>query len=304
LSRNRGLLALILVLVSTALLYQGGYLNDLIPRPEPEPEPNPEPEASTIKIAAFNIQIFGQAKRSKADVMEVLTRVSREFDVVLVQEIRDISGETAPAYLAAINGLEGPPYAYVESPRLGRTSSKESYAYYWNTASVDYVEGSAHVYDDVGDVYEREPFIASFRASGFDFTLIGVHTKPEEARWEIGNLTIVAQGVLDADSGEKDIIVLGDLNADGDYFDEDGPSPLKLEPYIWITGNTLDTMTKTDWTYDRMVITGATIHEYVEGSCTAFYFDSEYGLSGDIVADVSDHYPLYAVFRVDLADDD
>jgi deoxyribonuclease-1-like protein len=166
------------------------------------------------------------------------------------------------------------------------------------------VEGSAHVYDDAGDVYEREPFIASFRAGGFDFTLIGVHTKPEEARWEIGNLTIVAQGVLDADPVERDIIVLGDLNADGSYFDEDGPSPLKLEPYIWITGNTLDTMTKTDWTYDRMVITGATTHEYVDGSCTAFYFDAEYGLSGDIVADISDHYPLYAVFRVDLADDD
>ena len=293
-SRNRGFLALILVLASVALLYQGGYLDG----------PNPEPESPTIRVAAFNIQIFGQAKRSNAEVMEVLTRIAREFDVILVQEIRDSSGETAPAYLAGINGLEGPPYAYVESPRLGRTSSKESYAYYWNTASVDYVEGSAHTYDDATDVYEREPFIASFRAGLFDFTLIGVHTKPEAAIWEIGNLTVVAQGVLDADPGEKDIIILGDLNADGGYFDEDGPSPLRQEPYIWITGNALDTMTKTDWTYDRIVITGATTREYVDGSCTAFYFDSEYGLSGDIVAEVSDHYPLYAVFRVDLPDDD
>lgn len=192
----------------------------------------------------------------------------------------------------------------MESPRLGRTSSKESYAYYWNTASVDYVEGSAYTYDDARDVYEREPFIASFTADGFDFTLIGVHTKPEETRWEIGNLTQWPKSVLDTDPGEKDIIVLGDLNADGEYFDEEGPSPLKPEPYMWITGNTLDTMTKTDWTYDRMVITGATIHEYVEGSCTAFYFDNEYGLSGDIVAEVSDHYPVYAAFRVDLPDDD
>ncbi|HUV33440.1 MAG TPA: endonuclease/exonuclease/phosphatase family protein [Candidatus Desulfaltia sp.] len=291
---------LIVVLSGLYLAYQEGYLDRLLGPEEQEPTP----DASTIRVAAFNIQVFGATKRGKPEVMEVLTRIAREFDVVLVQEIRDISGETAPAYLAAINGLEGPAYAYVESPRLGRTSSKESYAYYWNTATVRLVEGSAYVYNDTLDVYEREPFVASFTAGGFDFTLIGVHTKPEDARWEVGNLTIVADSVMAANPGEKDIIILGDLNADGSYFDEDGPSPLKAEPYIWVTSNSLDTMTKTDWTYDRVVITGASLHEYVDMSCTAFYFDSEYGLSGEIVADVSDHYPLYAVFRVDLADDD
>lgn len=269
-----------------------------------EPTPSPVTGETTIKVAAFNIQVFGKTKREKPEVMDVLTKVAREFDVILVQEIRDASGETAPAYLAAINALDGPAYQYVESPRLGRTSSKESYAYYWNTATVTCVEGSAHVYNDTLDVYEREPFIASFAAGGFDFTLVGVHTKPEEARWEIGNLTIVVDSVLAADPGERDVIILGDLNADGAYFDEDGGSPLKEEPYIWVTDNSLDTMTKTDWTYDRVVITEATLYEYVEDSCTAFYFDAEYGLSVDIVTDVSDHYPLYAVFRVGLPDDD
>jgi len=291
---------LIVVLSGLYLAYQEGYLDRLLGPEEPEPTS----EDSTIRVAAFNIQVFGATKRGKPEVMGVLTKVAREFDVVLVQEIRDISGETAPAYLAAINGLEGPAYAYVESPRLGRTSSKESYAYYWNTATVRLVEGSAYVYNDTLDVYEREPYIASFTAGGFDFTLIGVHTKPEDARWEIGNLTIVAGSVGAANPGEKDIVILGDLNADGSYFDEDGPSPLKAEPYLWVTSNSLDTMTKTDWTYDRIVITGASLYEYVDGSCTAFYFDSEYGLSGEMVADVSDHYPLYAVFRVALADDD
>jgi len=299
--RNRGYLALILVLASAVfLLYQGGYLDG----PGSEPEPGTEPEASTIRVAAFNVQVFGQTKRGKAEVMDVLFRVAREFDVVLIQEIRDSSGETAPAYLEGINGLEWPPYAYVESPRLGRTSSKESYAYYWNTATVQLIEGSARVYEDALDVYEREPYVASFRAGLFDFTLIGVHTRPEDARWEIGNLTVVARSVLDANPAEADIVILGDLNADGDYFDEDGPSPLREEPYVWLTDNGLDTMTRTDWTYDRIVVTGSTLHEYVGGSCTAFYFDAEYGLSGNIVEDVSDHYPLYAVFRVDQPDDD
>ena len=38
-------------------------------------------ETETAKIAAFNIQIFGQAKSQKEDVMSVLTKIVREFDI-------------------------------------------------------------------------------------------------------------------------------------------------------------------------------------------------------------------------------
>ena len=68
----------------------------------------------------------------------------------------------------------------------------------------------------------------------------------------------------------------------------------------------MDTMTKTDWTYDRMVMTDATVdHEYVYDSAEAFYFDNEYGIRDQgLVRAVSDHYPVYAIFRTDLLDDD
>ena len=39
-------------------------------------------ERTTAKIAAFNIQVFGRAKRQKEDVMAVLTKIVREFDIV------------------------------------------------------------------------------------------------------------------------------------------------------------------------------------------------------------------------------
>lgn len=51
-------------------------------------------ETETAKIAAFNIQIFGQAKSQKEDVMAVLTRIVREFDIVLIQEVRDASEQS------------------------------------------------------------------------------------------------------------------------------------------------------------------------------------------------------------------
>ena len=276
------------------------------PTPGPEEEPAPE-EPATIKVAAFNIQIFGRAKREKEDVMAILVNITRQFDLVLIQEIRDSSETTAPLFLEMINEAEGPEYAYVRSPRLGRTSSKEAYAYFYNTETVTHEEGSDHVYNDTDDVFEREPYIATFSSGGFDFTLIGIHTKPDHAPQEIGNLTLVVASVLAEHPDEADIIILGDLNADGSYFDEDGTSnPLQALEYHWTVTDEMDTMTKTEWTYDRIILLNATYsHEYLDGSTQVYYFDQEHGITDEgLVWDVSDHYPVYAEYTTDLMDDD
>jgi len=308
LSRKTGPLVVIAALLIAALFsIQQGILDPFLDQgdgdSETDGEPEPTPVAS-IKVAAFNIQVFGRTKRSKPEVMEVLVDVAREFDVMLVQEIRDSSGETAPAYLDLINGGDAS-YAYVESERLGRSTSKESYAYYWDTETVEYLVGSAYVYNDTGDVFEREPYVASFRSGGFDFTLVGIHTKPDDVEHEIGNLTAVVAGVLARAPGEGDVVVMGDFNADGGYFDEDGASFFKAEGYHWVVENSIDTMTKTDWTYDHIVLLDGTyLREYVEDSCTVFYFDAAYGIDQELTEDVSDHYPVYAVYRTDLPDND
>ncbi|MFB0503614.1 MAG: endonuclease/exonuclease/phosphatase family protein [Candidatus Bathyarchaeia archaeon] len=266
-----------------------------------------EEKPSTIRIAAFNIQIFGESKRHKDYVMEVLVDIVREFDIVLIQEIRDSSEETAPYLLQWINEIEGPEYRFVRSERLGRTTSREAYAYFFNSETVEIIEDSDRVYNDASDVFEREPYIVSFRSGNFDFTLVGMHTKPDDAYSEIGNLTFVVSSILSENPEEKDIIVLGDLNADGRYFDEDDPSsPFKASEFYWVITNEMDTMTKTDYTYDRIVLVNATYsHEYVEHSAKVFYFDQEYELNNStLVLEVSDHYPIYAEFRIGLADDD
>jgi endonuclease/exonuclease/phosphatase family metal-dependent hydrolase len=281
------------------------------PSPTPSSTPSPTPTdiygAQSIRIAAFNIQIFGRAKREKSDVMEVLTEIAREFDVMLVQEIRDSSEETAPYFLQLINEAGDPTYEYVRSERLGRTTSKEAYAYFYNNETVDFIEGSDFVYNDTFDIFEREPYIASFTSGSFDFTLVGIHTKPDDAYSEIGNLTLIVQYLLETRPEERDIIVLGDFNADGSYFDEEDPSnPFKAQVFFWVVTNGMDTMTKTDWTYDRMVMLNATYnHEYINDSAQVFYFDLEYGLDDEeLVWAVSDHYPIYAEFKTNLVDDD
>ena len=268
----------------------------------------PDSAESKIRIAAFNIQIFGKTKREKEEVMDVLKKIAQEFDIMLVQEIRDAKEETIPYYHQKINEAVGyEKYAFKRSERLGRSSSKEAYAYFYNTDKVEFIENSDYVYNDVNDVFEREPYISSFRSGNFDFTLVGIHVKPDDADSEIGHLADVVDSILAENPNEKDIIVMGDFIADGSYFDEDNDTnPFKASRFHWVVTNEMDTMTKTDWTYDRMVMMESTLdYEYIDNSAEVFYFDKKYGIDDEtFVWTVSDHYPVYADFRTDLSDDD
>ena len=54
--------------------------------------PQNKPTPDSIKIASFNIQIFGQSKASDQEVMNILVQIIRNFDIVAIQEIRDAAG--------------------------------------------------------------------------------------------------------------------------------------------------------------------------------------------------------------------
>lgn len=292
------------ILVLSVFIYNQGYLDPFLGEPV-DSDPDLPPADDTITIAAFNIQILGKTKREKTEVMDILALTVREFDVVLVQEIRDVSETTAPIFLDIINALDGPEYAFIRSERLGRSTSKEAYAYFYNTYTVSYLEGTAHVWDDADDIFEREPYIASFIAGEFDFTLVGIHAKPDDAVNEIASLTLVFDSIK-AGQLEQDIIVMGDFNADGSYYDEDDDTqPLRAPVYRWTVSNEVDTMTKTDWTYDRIVMLDSTYSsEYVMDSTDVYYFNEVYGLSQSFTEEVSDHFPVFAEFSVDGPDDD
>lgn len=276
---------------------------------EPEMEAMAAPMAEaddTLRIAAFNIQVFGQTKAGRPEVMTVLARIAREFDVLVVQEVRDVSETVADTFLARINADPGPTYAMVEGPRLGRSNSKEQYVVYYVEDRVQLLDSST--YADPQDVFEREPLVATFQAGNFDFTLVVVHIKPEDAELELAALAGVADTLLQDNPDEGDVILLGDFNADCDYFDEDENNhPLRAAHFHWIIPDDADTTTKsTDCAYDRIILLDGTHgQEYHADSGTVFRFDLEYSLTDqDFVEDVSDHYPVVAEFGTAGTDDD
>lgn len=253
---------------------------------------------NTISIAAFNIQVFGKTKAGKPDVMDILSKTIRNFDIVAIQEIRDISETALPKLLEAVNS-DNSTYEYIVSARLGRTSYKEQYAYIYNTQAVE-LAGTPYVYpESTGDLFHREPYIARFRIldNNRTFVLIAVHTDPDEATQEIEALPSVIESAKATFTGETDFILLGDLNADCKYFDEDDKhSLLRNSKYFWAIGNSADTTTKsTDCAYDRIIFTSA-VEPYFTGDSGVFRFDTEYGLTYEETVAVSDHYPVYAVF--------
>jgi deoxyribonuclease-1-like protein len=253
-----------------------------------------------IKLGAFNLQIFGPTKASNPEVMNVLSKIIRNYDVIAVEEIRDETQTALPALNNAVNSMGSPQYDYVVSERLGRTISKEQYAYFFNTQTIGLI-GNPYVFTDSGDLFEREPFVADFKVKNgnFDFVSITIHAKPENATQEINYLPLVVDDAKKRYQGEDDFIIMGDLNADCDYFNENSQSLLRSSDYYWVINNSVDTTTKsTVCTYDRIIITTPAISDFT-GDSGVFRFDTAYDLNYNSTINVSDHYPVYANFWSD-----
>ena len=264
----------------------------------------------TLKIAAFNIQIFGRSKMAKTEVVQVLVDTISKFDLVLIQEIRDSSGEAIVELLDRVNAVNiDQEFSMVLSRRLGRTNSKEQYAYlYRNVSGLSVTQ--EYVYDDGDgtagtDIFEREPYIVAFESSKTKLSkiaLIGIHVAPEEAVEEMKAFGDVFDDVR-SKTNVDDIILLGDLNADCSYVPNYkwAEIPIKSDSnYDWLIPDGYDTtVSNSDCAYDRFIITGdAVIGAYVNGSAQVFRFDTEFGLNQSTALDVSDHYPIWFELEV------
>ncbi len=304
-----------LMLVITAALGGGGYvflqnfkiegLQDLtvVPRDAATDNygqnvslPDVERTAGTIRIASFNIQVFGEKKMSKPRERGLLAEIIRQFDVVAIQEIRS-KQDILPQFVDVINS-SGRHYDYVIGPRLGRTSSKEQYAFIFDTASIEIDRTSLYTVADPDDRLHREPLVGWFRVRGpppdqaFTFSLVDIHTDPDETRTELDALAAVFRAVRDDGRGEDDVIILGDLNVDDHHLGLLGQLP---QIHWAISG--VATNTRGDKLYDNLVFSRAATSEYT-GRWGVFDMIRQFNLTVDEALEVSDHMPVWAEFNL------
>ena len=251
----------------------------------------------TIRIASFNIQVFGEEKALNKDAMEVLARIVRNFDVIAIQEIRCKHQDLMPEFVQKINAT-GKNYDYAIGPRLGDTSVKEQYAFVFDSESVEINRSQIYTMEDPENWMHREPLVAQFRVRGpakseaFTFTLVNVHIDPDVVVKEINVLDNVYRAVRDDGLNEDDVILLGDFNVDDKHFGELADIPGMV---CVINGQPTNTVLKAQ--YDNLVFNEMATTEFA-GRQGVFNFTKEYGLSLEQALEVSDHLPVWAEFSI------
>jgi endonuclease/exonuclease/phosphatase family metal-dependent hydrolase len=249
----------------------------------------------TIKIASFNIQVFGTSKIKKPEVMDVLTKVVRRFDVVAIQEVRSTDDTVLPKFVQMINA-DGSRYDFVIGPRLGRTNSKEQYSFVFNTTRLEVDRKSIYTVADPQDLLHREPLVARFTVRGspsgrpFSFSLVNIHTDPDETRQELDALASVFTSIHGNGSGEDDVILLGDLNVDTRHLGKLGQLP-----GIGYAISGVKTNTRKTHLYDNIVFDRRYTVEYT-GRWGVLDLMSEFGMTQQQALGVSDHMPIWAEF--------
>ncbi len=252
---------------------------------------------NAIRVASFNIQVFGAKKVGKPEVMEILARAVRQFDVVAIQEIRAQQQDIIPRLLEVVNA-GGRRYDYVIGPRLGRTTSKEQYAFVFDGETIEVDRNQLYTINDPNDFLHRPPLVAWFRVRGpppdkaFTFTLVNVHTDPDEVTDEMNVMDEVMYSVRNDGRGEDDVILLGDFNTDDKHLGE-------LNSISGITAAIVDTPTNTrrKSQYDNLIFQQPATSEYL-GRSGVFDFMRQYNLTLDQALAVSDHLPVWAEFSI------
>ena len=258
---------------------------------EPLQEVNRE---DSIRIATFNIKIFGKTKIGKENVVSELVTIFDRYDLVSVQEIKDIDQQVPYLFLDELRNGSSMEWEMQLSERSGQqdddSGSQEQYAvYYRNSVVIPTENGSLHN-DSALDEFQREPYITEFRAftnegdlTDFKFTIISIHTSPTRALDELSALSNLSTSI----PPESNLILLGDFNADCDYASLHELDALEIrdENYTWIVPDDADTtVSSTRCAYDRIVL-----DEDIATSYTGWWgIDRE--MSG---SDVSDHYPVW-----------
>ena len=249
-----------------------------------------------ITICSFNIQVFGESKIAKPQVVDVLTKVVRKFDIVAIQEVRAKSDSVIPQFLSAINA-DGSRYQFVIGPRLGRTVSKEQYTFIYDSTRIEVDPSSVGTSPNPGDRLHRPPLHARFRVranppeSGFSFWLVDTHTDPDEVSAEVNALADVFMEMKALRPDEDDVILMGDLNAGPPQFGK-----IKQIPGVGWAVSGVTTNTRRSKTYDNLIFDTRTTTEYT-GRWGVLDLQNTFGLSIDKALEVSDHNPVWAAFR-------
>jgi hypothetical protein len=260
-----------------------------------------ERSSDRLRIATFNLQVFGRTKSSHLPTMQALARICRQFDVIAIQEVAG-PGQDALALLVEEMNRFGPQYSYLSSRPLGRSAYKQQYAYIYNRQLLHADLARCCAIEDPDDLFEHPPFVGFFQVreehseTPFSFTLVNVRIDAENPDRELELLDEVHALIANGTRAEDDVIVLGTFQADSETLDSIlGPAGL---------ASTLDKGQFTDTRLSQQVdniIVHTTATAELKGRSNSFRFMRRFNLSLQQALALSDHLPVWAEFGLSEA---
>ena len=250
--------------------------NEEPPTPIPPPvEEEVIPESITtqnIKIANWNLKIFGNTKASKPGLLDSYAKIIDNYDIIFIQEIRNKDQTAFPKLCVLL-----PDYDCSVSSRAGRSSSKEQYGIIYRDG-ID-IKELVDFNPDSQDRWERPPIEVIFDIDSYELIAYNIHVKPDDAKQEIDYLEDIVKT-------EGNVIVLGDLNADCNYYDN--ANEPDFDSWNWIIEDNEDTtVSSTNCAYDRIIINNNGFNEYLD-----------HGIDNSITSEQSDHYLVWVEIEI------
>jgi len=188
-------------------------------------------------IGSWNIKWFGRGAVGKHDYSEMAKIISK-MDVAALQELMDPNcsreldsikfylGQSGYKFNYVISNLTG----YVNNPEPGKSNYLERYGFIWDIDRIDLLNASSPLTFTGSPVINNPkcrqvPVYADFKvkgAQGFDFRIMTIHTVynnninyVRKSELEFVNQWLIDQSA-DPGSVEKNLIVIGDFNANPD----------------------------------------------------------------------------------------
>ena len=258
---------------------------------------------SALKLAAWNIRSFSDNSRDDTELHKIAQTVI-DYDFIAISELRD---ETVLKRIQRILSESGAEYGYLISAPVGRQGSpyRERYGFLYYKGLVSVVQDGAFYPDaaDGKDDFVRDPYWATFRAGKFDFSVIVVHVVWGDTvagrQAEVMELAEVYQYVQQANGAEDDVLLVGDFNREPD------------DTVAYRNLMTLPSMThlfrlpqkshiRDSSLYDNIFFQTDFVTEYLGRSGIDKFDETDFG-NDDSAANlaVSDHRPVWALFRID-----
>jgi hypothetical protein len=268
--------------------------NRLVSSPLEKNRPSSFSNIPTLRIASFNMQAFGESKLKKSAVMEIISRMMRQFDVIALQHIQSRQQNILPELIDKIN-LSDRRYDYCIGPQVGEPANQQQFAFIFDTDRIETDRQQLYTVDDPQGLIVYEPLVGWFRSrqaaadQAFTFSLVNLRIDPINQNQEIKLLSDLVRSIRQDGRLEDDVILAGDFGCSDREL-----SVLQNAGMLFALEGTPTTVTG-EAMLDNIVFPARATNEF-SGKAGVVDFLRQLNLSIDQAFQVSSHMPVWAEF--------